>query len=611
MLAFLPVLSAGFVNWDDDVNLVDNSAWRGFGFEQLRWMATTFHMGHYQPLTWLSFAIDHALWGMNPHGYHATNLLLHGLAAWAFYLVLVELFGAVRDTPDRSASSGIGIGPLAGSLLFALHPLRVESVAWVTERRDPLSGLFVLLSLLYYLRCRSVGPGGPFRRGLVASFVFFVLAVLSKGLALTLPAVMLVVDAWPLRRFDRRPDGPTVAERIGGAIVDKLPFFAVSVVSAILSIHGARALGALSAWKDHTPVDRVVQACYGLAFYLAKGIFPAGLAPLYSLEAKIDPSRPVHLAALLFVAGVTVAAWTLRRRLPALAAAWVAYGLLLAPVLGFFQSGPQKVADRYSYLALLPWAALAGFGFEEVERRFQRRRLLVRSGGTAVAILLGIATFRQASVWHDSTSLWRRVIEVEPSSFKANLNLGIAEAQAGRMGEAAARFERALENSPDSAPAHFQAGIALSELGRTAEAAAHFDRAVELDPASPKAFYNRGLLREKTGNVEGAAADFARALELNPSYAEALFRRASLRRKSGDVQGALADFTRLTELSPGAWNAWGNRGLLLAALGRKAEALESLRRALPLVPAPMRSQIDAAIAQVEKGPAPAAGRQKP
>src|SRR5712692_4263556 len=324
--AFLPTLQNQFVNWDDDKNFLGNPHYRGLGWTHLRWMWTT-HMDHYIPLTWMTLGLDYLLWGMNPVGYHLTSLLLHAANAVVFFFVVRRILTlALPALSERGHALAVSAGVAA--LVFAIHPLRVESVAWVTERRDVLSGLFYLLAILMYLRACERGERG--RGWYRLSVAVFGCALLSKSMVVNLPVVLLILDVYPLRRL-----GGTLgwwsapARRI---YVETIPFVLLAAsasaiaVMAQFSIHAAVSLAQLSV------PGRLAVSAYGLSFYLGKMLVPVNLSPLYMLPATVNPWATPFLLGYGVVVGITALAVALRRRVPGLPAAWAAYVVVLVPV---------------------------------------------------------------------------------------------------------------------------------------------------------------------------------------------------------------------------------------------------------------------------------------
>src|SRR5207249_4634909 len=386
LAAFLPTLHNQFVNWDDDVNFLDNPHYRGLGGAHLRWMWTTFHMAHYIPLTWMTLGMDYVLWGMNPVGYHLTSLLLHVTSAVVFFFLARRLLTlALPLASGRGHALTVSAGFAA--LVFAIHPLRVESVAWATERRDVLSGLFYLSAVLAYLRaCDREERGRGWYWGAVALFAG---ALLSKSMAVNLPVVLMILDVYPLRRL-----GGSIgwwskpARRI---YVEKIPFVLLAAaasaiaVMAQFSIHAALPLAQLSV------PGRLAVSAYGLSFYLGKMIVPVNLSPLYELPRTVSPWAMPFILSFGLAVAITAIVLSLRRRMLGLPAAWLAYLVVLLPVLGIFQSGPQIAADRYTYLAGLGWAILAGAGLLSSWSRLPF--LLI---GLVVFIPVGLGTL----TWH-------------------------------------------------------------------------------------------------------------------------------------------------------------------------------------------------------------------
>jgi protein O-mannosyl-transferase len=524
-VVFLPALECRFVNWDDDRNIVYNTAYRGLGDKHVAWALTTSLMGHYIPVTWLSFGLDYTVWGMRPFGYHLTNLLLHAANVAVFYLVALRLLWAARAAagPDL----GLRLGAAVAALLFAVHPLRVESVAWITERRDVLSALFYLFAVLAYLRaCERAEPSSlPRQGGYWLALGLFAMALLSKSMAVSLPVVLLVLDVYPLRRLGGRPGG-----WLGPAAIrvwaEKLPFALLSLgasavaLVALDSVRGVRPIVALGLG------ERVAISVYSLAFYLWKTLAPSGLAPLYELPIRVDPLTWPYLLSGGVVAGVTVAALWFRRRWPALLAVWVSYVAILLPVLGIVQNGPQIAADRYTYLASLGWAALIGglvrtrWGARSWAALAEPRALAASALAVAVLAVLSVLTWRQVGVWRDSGALWRHALAHAPSALAHN-NLGAFRAGEGDFAGAAEEYRRALGVKPDYADAWSNLGVALAKQGQLDEGVKALGEAVRIKPDSPELHFNLGRGLTLQGRPQEAAAHYRRAAALRPGYREA------------------------------------------------------------------------------------------
>jgi len=502
LTAFLPTLGNGFASWDDALNFLDNPHYRGLGPAQLRWMFTTFHAGHYIPLTWLSLGLDYLLWGLHPAGYHLTSLLLHAATALAFYFVSLRLLRLAL--PPAPTPAALRWGAALAALLFAVHPLRVESVAWATERRDVLSGLFYVLALLCYLKALERAPAArprphvswsarlrlrlpphvswsarlrlrlpPLWYGL--TLACFAAAVLSKSIAVTLPVTLLVLDVYPLRRL-----GGPAGWRAPRPWLEKLPFFALSAAVAAVAFLAMLPLGNALSVADMGLGLRVFLSVYGLAFYLFKTVLPLDLSPLYPVFVTITWW---HFAV---VAGTALVAVLMRRRWPAFTAVCLVYAITLAPVLGFFHNGPQAVADRYSYLACLGWALLAGGA---VAWSWSGARV-VRAVAAVIVVVLVMLTAQQVRVWRDSVSLWSYAVALEPGNRIARINLGGAYVEQGRMPEAIVQYREVLRLSRDKAPWYAVLGWLYARSGLVADALPLFVEALRLEPGRPDACAN-------------------------------------------------------------------------------------------------------------------------
>src|SRR5437870_3351410 len=601
---FLPTLDNQFVNWDDDDNLVENPHYRGLGWTHLRWMWTTSHIGHYAPLTWMTFGLDYLLWGMNPVGYHLTNLLLHAANAAVFYLVARRILGLALPGPAQRGNVGLAASAAFAALLFAIHPLRVESVAWATERRDVLSGLFYLLTLLVYLRAGEQGERG--RSGYWASVGLFVCALLSKSMAVSLPVVLLILDVYPLRRLGgARGWWGEPARRI---YLEKIPFVLLALAASggafIPQIEGRN----MPSLDELSVLGRLAVSAYGLRFYLWKTVFPVSLSPLYELRGQ-DPLALPFLLSYGVVPAVTALALILRHRLPGLPAAWLAYVVILLPVLGMFQNGPQIAADRYTYLAGLGWALLASAGMLAAWRR---RSFLVT--GLAVVLLLGFGTltWNQVRVWHDSEKLWRHAVAIDPGSSIGQLSLGLALARHGKLAEAVEHYEAALRLEPGYVDADYALGNALARQGKLAEAIAHYEQALKTKPDHADAHSNMGAALVGQGKLAEAIEHYQQALRAKPDHADAHTNLGEALAQQGKLDEAIEHYRRALEIRPESADAHNDWGLALARQGKLAEAVKHYQEAVKLRPSfsEAHSNLVNALRGLGMGQADAASSQK-
>jgi hypothetical protein len=416
-VGFLSTLDGQFLNWDDDINFLGNQGFRGLGWAQLRWMWTETLMGHYIPLTWMSLGLNYTLGGMNPWGYHLGNMLIHAMNALVFYFVARRLLIA----SGVSGGSPLLWGASFAALVFGVHPLRAESVAWITERRDVLCGLFFLLAVLVYLVSLDAGARQGWR---FASIAAFGAALLCKAQAVPLPVALLILDVYPLRRL--------ASHGWRRLAMEKLPYLALSIIGGSIAILAVKNGATFTDYAQYGPSARLAMTGYGIVFYPWKWLWPAGLSPLYELPARIEPLSWRFLLPWIVIALVTALLVGVRRQWPAGLAAWTYSAIMVLPVIGPLHSGNQLAHDRYSYLSGLAFALLAGAGLAWVLRAVARgtlRPLIAQvglAGATLILLGLGSATWVQASAWRDSESLWRWAVEADSECAICFNNLALA-----------------------------------------------------------------------------------------------------------------------------------------------------------------------------------------
>ncbi|HEV8614424.1 MAG TPA: tetratricopeptide repeat protein [Methylomirabilota bacterium] len=554
VVVFLPALGNGFVDWDDELNFTTNPHYRGLGWAQLRWMLTSAPVwgGHWIPLTWLSFAVDYVLWGMNPLGYHLTNVLLHGVDAALFFFVARRLLGLGAPAAEESH---LRLGAVAAALFWALHPLRAESVAWATERRDVLSALFFLLSILAYLRM-AAAPAAPGGRWLAASVAAFGAALLSKPIVMTLPLVLVVLDVYPLRRLSVRPR-EWLAPAARRVWLEKLPYLALAGAGAAISFVITVSAMPLVSVAEYPLTARLAMLVNSLAFYVGKTLLPLGLLPVHELPPRVSLTDPPFMAAAAFSIVVTVALVVLRRRWAAPLAAWTVYAIMLLPVSGLLINiDPQIVADRYSYLSCLGFAVVAGAGVAVIARAVTAGA--VRSGigrfaaaiGALWLIALAALTWQQAQVWRDSAALWGHAVAVSPECGLCENRLGAALFNRRQLAPAVVHLERAVALRPDRPSFRRELGVALLWTHQAADALPHLRVALDRAPADP---------------------------DLRSTFALALL-------WAGQTRAAETEFREVVARKPNHPDALTGLGMALVALGRPAESVELLERAVALRP---------------------------
>lgn len=585
---FIQALSNEFVNWDDHETLLNNSRYRGLGWSELRWMFTTFHMGHYQPLSWVSFAVDFFVWGTNPVGYHLTNITLHALNAALFFFLARLLLSAANKSNDQSESM-LRVSAGLAALLFSIHPLRVESVAWATERRDVLSGFFFLLTLYAYVRAHLSSDDRSRRAGLVLSFAAFVLSLTAKASAITLPVVLLLLDVYPLRRLQGtwrswlRPGARTI-------FWEKVPFAALAMLFAIVAALAQQSVGALRPMQQYFLSYRLGQAAYASFFYIWKSLVPANLSPLYELPYDFDAWMPLFIACAGSAAAIAIGLYATRRRWPAGLASWVYYVVVLAPVIGIAQSGPQLVANRYSYFSCMSWAVLIGGGFLRVwncaRENPERRPVFFTTCALAISalLILGMMTWKQTEIWRDTKTLWQYVLAVRSESSIAHYNLGRIYEDEGKSDKGIESYRQAVRITPTYAEAHYNLARLLARQGMQDEAIDHYRQVLQVRPDDADTHNNLALLLWSKGQFKASLAELRTAVQIDPQYAKAFFNMGRIYASEGDLDNAVLHYEKALTLNPQEGEIYFGLGNALARRGQAEAAIGYLREAVKLRP---------------------------
>ena len=544
VLPFLPAIDGEFLNWDDEENFLRNQGFRGLGWAQLRWMFSTTLLGHWIPLTWLSFGLNYALGGMNPWGYHLGNILLHAISALLFWLIARRL---LRAAWGKSAAAGATDGgAVFSALLFAAHPLRVESVAWITERRDVLSGVFFLLSVWAYLRAAE--GGSELRRGWYRiSVAAFATGLIAKASGMPLPAGLLLLDAYPLGRS---------ALGWRQLVREKLPHLVLAGATVVVALWAVRNGMVVTGYGEYGIWARLAMTAYSLVFYPWTWFWPTGLSPMYELPARVSPLAPRFLVPLLLVPAITAVLIVLRRRWPAGLVVWLYSCAMILPVSGAVHAGFQLAHDRYSYLSGMSLSVLAGGALVAVLRAGALDRLRPWLVGvllaTAVLVVagLGTETWRQSRLWRDSETLWRWAVGVDPECALCHNNLGSALAVGApsspvAVAEAETHFRRAIALRPERDEPYNNLGGTLALQGRLDESAAAFHEFLARRPNVGSAAASLGSIYVRQGRFSEAIPLLRRGLGLDPrlesarrDLALALDGQAEASRRQGNASEA-------------------------------------------------------------------------
>ena len=609
-LVFGQTVRHEFVNFDDQVYVYENlHVQNGVTPQGLAWAFTTFDAANWHPLTWLSHLLDFQFYGLWAGGHHLTNVLLHAVSAIVLFLVLRQMTG--RLWPSASVAA-----------VFAIHPLHVESVAWVAERKDVLSGLFFVLTLAAYLGYVR-RPFSMLRYLLVV--VCFALGLLSKPMLVTLPLVLLLLDYWPLGRFGKTGSGATdhvytvpgsagsegrrvkderrtenaattmvsgssssaqrTVEQAGALrsglfrpILEKIPFLLLAAASCATTLMAQTS--AMTTLEELPFVCRAANAVMSYVAYLGQSLCPTGLAVFYP-----HPQNALSwwiLGGCLLLVSVSIVVVMRRRTRPYLLVGWLWYLGLLVPVLGLVQVGNQARADRYMYLPLVgPSLALAWTTLEFVGNSFVRRWLCGTACLLALVSLTGLS-WQQVSIWHDTETLWTHALTSTSRNCLAHSNLALLLSGRGQAEEAIAHYQKALEIKPDNAEVHNNLAVNLAGRGQFDSAITHFQKALEIKPDYAEAHNNLALALAGCGQLEEAIAHYRKALEIKPDFPEVHNNLAVALAGRGQVEEAIAHYQKVLEIKPNFTEAHYNLALALAGCGQIEEAIAHYRKALDI-----------------------------
>ena len=624
---YWPATRGDFVNYDDDLHVTANAqVQKGLTWESVKWALLTPVNCIWHPVTVLSHMADCQLFGLNPWGHHLTSVLLHAVNTMLLFLFLWGLTGALWRSVLAAA-------------LFGWHPLHVESVAWVSERKDVLSGFFGLLSLIAYARyaqrrmqnaeCRMQNEAATdtqpatrftfhvsrftFHTGIfyLLSLCFLALGLMSKPMLVTLPFVMLLLDYWPLRRMQNaecrmQNEAATDTQPVSRftfhlpLLFEKIPFFFLVALASVVTFVVQRHTGALDAGESLPLGARAGNALISYGRYLGKLFWPAELAVVYPHPGQW-PLEKVLLAGAVIL-GISVLFWAARRRYPCLLMGWLWYCGTLVPVSQIIQTGSHAMADRYTYLPSLGVVILAVWGAYELmqgkaaggverEERGSVGHALARSTPILLSVAGGVAVFaclamtrQQIGYWHDSEALFRHALDVTENNDGAHNGLGIALDQKGQMDGAIRQFEEAIRLKPRYSSAHCNLGIALNKNGQVDEAIREFREAIRLKPNQVGAHYGLGIVLDGKGQMDEAIRQLEEAIRLKPDYAEAHNELGIALGRKGQMDEAIRQFQEAVRLKLDYAEAQFNLGLALGLRGETAEAIRHFEAALKARP---------------------------
>jgi len=635
-VAFMPILNNDFINFDDD-NYITENPWikNGITLDAIKWAFTTIAVGYWHPLAWFSHILDWSLFSSWAGGHHLVSLLFHIGAVLFLFLFL-------NKTTQQLWPSAIV------AALFAVHPLRVESVAWAAERKDVLSmffGMATLYAYAFYVEDKKIS------RYLLCLFLF-ILALMSKPMMVTIPFVLLLIDYWPLQRWQKTIPAQPVQTQLATAqlpknkkkkkrknivmpteqaktplpvqntkqltihlLKEKIPFFGLSGIASLVTLWAQQKGGSLASLDKLPFFDRLANALVSYAAYLGKMFYPANLAIFYPYQ-ELSGWQIAGAVFLLLI--ITTAALFFIRKAPFFIVGWLWYLGTLVPVIGLVQVGNQAMADRYTYFPSIGISIMLVWGVLLLVPKEKMRKFILAPLSAVTLLILAILSWHYCQAWKDSIAIfshalnatknnylahnnlgvaldeagktkeavlhYRAALDIHPGHDSALVNLGAALAAAGKSEEAAAFYQKALETNPDNAHAHTNWGAALAAAGKKQEAIAHYRKAIRIDPHLAEAHFNLGNLLAAEGKNTEAEACYRQAIQANPQHSKAHYNLAELLLKSGRTDEAIAHLKKTVELDSGSFKALNNLGVLLEKKQLHDEAIYYYQRAMQIEP---------------------------
>jgi tetratricopeptide (TPR) repeat protein len=560
-----------FINYDDNQYILANRhVSSGLTTANVEWAFTTFHASNWHPLTWLSHMADVELFGLNPHGHHFMGLVFHTINTSLLFLLLVRLTGAAWRSAMVAA-------------LFALHPLHVESVAWAAERKDLLSTCFGFLSLLFYA---GYGKQKQMKR-YIGALICFALGLLAKPMLVTLPLLFLLLDYWPLGRFgdgimEHEQDQLRVKEPCLRLLWEKAPFFALAVLSCVITLYAQRRGGAVASLADHPLSYRFANALVAYCGYLGKTFWPHDLAVLYPLPPNVPLWQSVGAGALLLT--ITVLALAVRRRQPYFIVGWLWFIGTLVPVIGLVQVGLQAMADRYTYVPIIGIFVVLVWGVAGIAENWPYRRAVLASAALIVVVTCCVLSWHQVRFWKDSVTLFTHALAVTNDNPIAHNNLGIALDGKGKVMEGIAHFSESVRIDPLFSDGYFNMGAALARQGNVSAAVSCYAKALQLQPGFADVHVNLGIILASQGKLSEALDHFAQALKFKPESSEAHYNLALALEMQGRADEAIKQYLEALRLDPEHAESHNNLGVALLRQEKYDAAMRHFSQALRLRP---------------------------
>ncbi len=562
LLVFWQVRSFDFINYDDNVYVSENQhVLNGLTQDGIIWAFTTGCTANWHPITWLCLMLDCQLFGTNAGWIHFVNLLFHLANTLLLFAVLKKLTGSLWPSAFVAAA-------------FALHPMHVESVTWISERKDVLSTLFWLLTMLAYLA--YVRRRGAFRYAL--TLVLFSLGLMAKPMLVTLPFVLLLLDYWPLDRFaaSQAVKAAAIAERrriLYRIIIEKIPFLALAAVSSVITFIVQKGSGAMPDINTLSLQSRVANVFLSYTRYIGKMFWPQNLAVFYPRDIESFSFRQIAMCAILLL-GILVFVIRFWRKEKYLFVGWFWFVGTLIPVIGLVQVGRQAYADRYTYISYIGLFIMIAWGLREIFSKWPYRKIALGIAAAIVFTALGICTYKQVGYWKNSSTLFTHALEATQNNYIAHCNLGLAYSKLGRHQDAIEAFKQAIIIKPDDSDVQYTLGNAYGKLGRYQDAIEAFKQAIRIKPDYSDVYYNLGLTYGKLGCYQEATEAFKQAIRLKPDYSDVYYNLGLTYGKLGLQQDAIEFFKQAIRLKPDDAKTHYNLGNAYLLSGDKESALK-------------------------------------
>ena len=575
---YIQIKNHDFINLDDTEYVTDNSHVReGIKLKTVTWAFGSTHASNWHPLTWLSHMMDCQLFGVDPGRHHLINLLLHIINTLLLFIVLKKMTGSLWQS-----------GFVAS--LFAIHPLHVESVAWISERKDVLSTLFWMLTMWSY----TFYVKAPDIKRYILVFLFLALGLMSKPMLVTLPFVLILLDYWPLGRIRIHS-----RKSISHIFIEKIPLFVLVAISSAITFLVQKQGGAVSS-LDAIPVNiRISNALVSYGAYIVKMIWPSKMAVLYPLS-DIIPWWKILLSCTLLISMSYLAIRHIKKR-PYISVGWFWYLGTLVPVIGIVQVGRQAMADRYTYIPLIGIFIIICWAASEVIARWKHIKTTVIAVATAIILALIPVTFLQVKHWRNSITLFEHALGVTRGNNSLHNNLGVVLEKQGKADEAIKHYLEALRINPEYEKAHNNLGNVLEKQGRRDEAIKHYLEAIRINPGFAKAHYNLGVALKDLGHIDEAMKHFSEAVRINPDYEEAHNNLGVVLKKQGRVDEAIKHYSEAIRINPDFMEAHYNLGVALQNQGRMKEAIKHYSEAVRINPGFIEAHNNLGIALIYTG----------